>query len=393
MSEASARPALVKPGQSAAVQRGWAPQSVGDIFNNEFAAVGRLKQVATRYLTPEIAFRLAHSALRLVPNLKQCSPGTFFGALQTATALGLEVNTPKGHAWLIPRERSVKSNGQWVKIMECNLQIGYRGFIALMYRNPIVLDVQSDWIGENDEIDIVRGTDSRISVRPNMIAGRGSVIGSFCMTTIQRGPGVVGKPFTVLDRNDLDKIRGRSDTYTSLEQKSAGGEQWQVKKFEDTPWVLWEDQMAMKSAVKRHAKGIDLGADVEMAATADDGKLDLTQMAEPDLAKAVADGKAAPPIEAESEDITNRPQIAAPTERPVDLRPPANQPAPVAEPVAAEPEAPRRGRGRPPSAERAAAPPPAAAPAKPAAPPPEPEPEEEAQAGAEPPEQDWFDGR
>jgi recombination protein RecT len=62
-----------------------------------------------------------------------CEPTTFFGSLLLALQLGLEVNTPLGQAYLIPRKKNDK-NGKFL-YWECNFQLGYQGMLELCYRS------------------------------------------------------------------------------------------------------------------------------------------------------------------------------------------------------------------------------------------------------------------
>ena len=75
-----------------------------------------LKKALPSVITPERFTRIALSALNNTPELQQCTPMSFIGALLNAAQLGLEVNTPLGLAYLIP----YKNKGQ----IECQFQLG-----------------------------------------------------------------------------------------------------------------------------------------------------------------------------------------------------------------------------------------------------------------------------
>jgi len=80
----------------------------------------------------ERMMRIVMTAILKTPALAMCDPTTFFGALLQALQLGLEVNTPLGQAYLIPRKKNDK-NGRFL-YWECNFQMGYQGLLELCYR-------------------------------------------------------------------------------------------------------------------------------------------------------------------------------------------------------------------------------------------------------------------
>lgn len=53
-------------------------------------------------LTPERFTRMVLTAMSTNPQLQQCTPNSFLGAMMQAAQLGVEPNTPLGQAYLIP---------------------------------------------------------------------------------------------------------------------------------------------------------------------------------------------------------------------------------------------------------------------------------------------------
>ena len=80
-----------------------------------------IKRALPSILTPDRFTRMALSAINNTPKLGECTPMSFFAALMNAAQLGLEPNTPLGQAFLIP----YKNKG----VLECQVQLGYRGLI------------------------------------------------------------------------------------------------------------------------------------------------------------------------------------------------------------------------------------------------------------------------
>jgi recombination protein RecT len=76
----------------------------------------------------ERMMRIVMTAILNNPKLALCEPNSFFGALLQSLQLGLEVNTPLGQAYLIPRwDKSYKG-------YKCYFQLGYQGLLDLCYR-------------------------------------------------------------------------------------------------------------------------------------------------------------------------------------------------------------------------------------------------------------------
>lgn len=70
---------------------------------------------------------------------------TFESVLQCAidsANFGLIPNKQLGHAYLIPYENSTKVGNKWFKKMECQLQIGYKGYIKKFAENGVTVDVE-----------------------------------------------------------------------------------------------------------------------------------------------------------------------------------------------------------------------------------------------------------
>jgi recombinational DNA repair protein RecT len=95
------------------------------------------------------------------------------GSLMAATGLGLEPNTPRQHAWLVPYKRREMQRDQnrrvvrdedgrpiWQEWFECQLMIGYRGFVELMGRARLV--VQAETVYEVDRLVEITGTGGRL---------------------------------------------------------------------------------------------------------------------------------------------------------------------------------------------------------------------------------------
>lgn len=263
--------------------------------------------VIGKLMTPERLLRIAINAVHKTPKLAECDPKTVLGAVMTTAALGLEPNTVQQQAFLIPYKRNFKDGNQWRSIMECQFQIGARGFVTLAYRSPRVLSLTAGAIHEGDEFDHCEGSGAFLRFKKSLL-DRGDLIGAFSYVKLRDG----AETACVLPLEEVLKIRSRSETFRTLSQKFEDAERggnakdlnYARQQLEDTPWMMWADDMFAKSAIKKHAKQLPVAAGENLASAADiddqanAGTLDLSAMADPDVARSVMeDGTSAPMLE------------------------------------------------------------------------------------------------
>jgi recombination protein RecT len=114
--------------------------------------------VLPKHLTPERMMRLALSAIRTNASLAQCSVPSFASSLMACSALGLEPNTAAGLAYLIPR----KNHG----VMECTMQVGYKGLLDLMFRSGYVSSAMATPVFEGDLFEYEKGLNPKLIHKP-----------------------------------------------------------------------------------------------------------------------------------------------------------------------------------------------------------------------------------
>ena len=271
----------------------------------EYLEDSRVKQgiaaVAGKFLTPDRMLRLCVMAVKKTPKLAACDPTTVLGAMMTSAALGLEPNTVQQQAFLIPYNTRRKVGNQWVDVLECQFQIGYRGFLTLAYRSPQIQVMQADAIHEHDAWDHTLGSQTMLRYSKSL-RERGALIGAFSWARINDQ----GESACVLPLEEIEKIRGRSETYRALMRgvEMAQDEQARNKaelKLLETPWVMWADDMAAKSAIKKHAKMLPIASNDALAvaseidARGEAGALDLRSMTSVEQVREVIDEGGDPP--------------------------------------------------------------------------------------------------
>ena len=155
------------------------------------------------------------------PDLRQCTPESFLGAMMISAQLGLEPG-PEDHVWIIPRRNKHAGNRQ-----EATFMVGYRGYQILAERAG--WDIVADVIYSEDDFAYQLQPEPTIRHTPGWPT-RGNIIGAYAVanptrTDDQRQPRVV-----VLDHDELQKRRAAAQT-TAV-------------------WDRWYHQMARKSAVR-----------------------------------------------------------------------------------------------------------------------------------------------
>ena len=191
-------------------------------------------------LTGERFARMAMTALSQTPELQQCSPKSFLGAMMQAAQLGLEPNTPLGQAYLIP----YRNKGQ----LEAQFQIGYRGMITLAYRSGITITAHE--VHENDKFSYSYGLDESLVHEP-ALSDRGAVTAYYATYHTKDG----AKGFIVMSKED---VTAHKNKYS----KAAGSS--------FSPWSTNFDSMAKKTAIKQLLKYAPLNTEFVRAAAADE---------------------------------------------------------------------------------------------------------------------------
>lgn len=308
-----------------------------------------IASVVGNAMKPERMLQLCLAAAKGNPKLLQCSPTSVLGAMMSAAALGLEPNTPQQQAFLIPyAKRGKLADGTWGVVgYECQFQIGYRGYITLAHRSPQIDYLQAECIHENDVFEHIIGTNTVFKYQKKL-ANRGPAIGAFAYVKFKNGT----EAACVLPLDELEKIRECSDTYTSLRDKVQNARNDNErskakKKLDETPWVMWFDDMAAKSAIKKLAKqlpleqGSVLSAAQQLDTAGESGRvIDMEKMTEPSTVLSIVQDGFAPPeidasegefVEASDDDESAPPVAEAPAAAPIEGEFMAAAPAPDSE--------------------------------------------------------------
>lgn len=196
---------------------------------------------ARTHLTPEKIIRIAMTSISRQPKLQECTPATILGAIIQSSQLGLEPNDVLGHAYLVPF-RNNKNN-----TTECQLIIGYKGYIALARRSGDIASITAQVVYEGDVFEYEYGLNEKLKHVPNLDGDRdqSKIRFVYAYATFRDG----GYAFEVIPRKEIDRIM--------LMTKSKG------TSGVFGPWKDNYEEMARKSAIRKLSKYLPIT--IEMA--------------------------------------------------------------------------------------------------------------------------------
>lgn len=225
--------------------------SVKQFFESQKAT---LAAVLPRHVSPDRMLKIALGALRTTPKLMECTVESLMGAVVQCSQLGLEPNTPLGHAYLIPFEKKKKVGGEWVtEKVETQIVIGYKGLIDLARRSGQVVSIAAHAVYEHDHFDYAFGLDEKLEHKPAMSA-RGRVIAFYAVAKLVGG----GHAFEVMSAEQVNEIRDASQNYKFARDK------------EKTVWGQHYEEMGRKTVLRRLFKYLPVSIELASAAALDD---------------------------------------------------------------------------------------------------------------------------
>jgi recombination protein RecT len=190
-------------------------------------------------LTPERFSRIATTAVTQNPALASCTPQSFIGAMLTAASMGLEVNSPLGHAYLIPYGNN------------CQFQLGYRGMIELAHRSGDIKSIEAHVVYANDEFDFEFGLNPKLKHKPAK-KDRGDATWVYAVYRTKDD----GYGFEVMSVEDINRHRAK------------------YSKAKNSPWDSEWEGMAKKTVLKRVLKYAPLKTEFVRAMASDETTTD-----------------------------------------------------------------------------------------------------------------------
>jgi len=181
-----------------------------------------------------------------------------------SSTLGLEPETPLGHAYLVPYRNN--KTGQ----KEAQFIIGYKGLADLMYRSGKVESIEAHAVYENDDFKFELGSNSYISHKPKLTGDRGKILCAYAVVHVKGS----SKPvIEIVGQAEIDLAKSKSMSANS----------------DYSPWNQFPAEMWKKTAVRRIAKLLPLSIENQNVAIAIEhdtrADLGLTQELPPELAE------------------------------------------------------------------------------------------------------------
>ena len=254
-------PVTTGPRNSAAAKPLRQVANVRELLVND-QAKGQLSAVAASHMKPERMMRLMANAMRTTPQLGDCDPLSLLGSMMTCASLGLEPNTPLGHAYLIPFKNKRKG------ITEVQLVLGYKGMIDLARRSGHIVNIHGDVVYEGDEFSFEYGSDQHLRHQPK--SKRETPIYAYCHAKLTDG-----EAFVVLPWDEVMAIRDASQGYKTAIKYGK----------KDSPWIAHQHEMAAKTAVRSLFKYLPISIELDGgklgdALTVDDQHVDFSSFAQ-----------------------------------------------------------------------------------------------------------------
>lgn len=206
--------------------------------------------------------RSAISCVKKNPRLMEADPITIMEGVVQVAELGLELSGPLGQAFLVPYWNSRR------KVNEAVLQIGYKGFMTLAYRSPLVRGISAQVVFKGDEFSYGYGTSNYIVHKPsaeNTDFSDEAVTHAYALVTLSAGH----HEFKVLSQA---QIRAHMERYCRKDNQGQFSDAWRGS---------WQ-AMAMKTCVRQVCKFTPLELLQRAAA--------LDEYAEQGLATTLANG-------------------------------------------------------------------------------------------------------
>ena len=168
--------------------QGQAEQTVQSLVRDNWAAIS---QSLPSTMDPKRFARLIFNSVRRTPKLAQCSATSLIGSLLSASALGLEVDSPLGESYLVPYKP------------DAQLIVGYQGIVKLYRQHPMAGQVASGWVGERDRFEYAYGTQPYLTHVPAQ-GDRGEPIAFWASYSLKDGT----TDFAVLSPAEVKALRG-----------------------------------------------------------------------------------------------------------------------------------------------------------------------------------------
>lgn len=218
------------------------------------ASAEELKKALPNAMSPERLARIALTCVRMNPDLAQCTPESFMGALFTSAQLGIE--PVAGRAYLLPFWNKRKIGQEWKSLREVQFILGYKGVSDLFYRHAKSVNLAWAVVRENDDFDYAYGTESFLRHKPAQ-ENRGKILGYWVMAKLSNG----GAPFAYMTHDDcIEHGRNHSKTYDKKNNVF----------YKSSPWASSTESMCLKTVLLQLSKLLPMSVELQQAIQSDE---------------------------------------------------------------------------------------------------------------------------
>lgn len=197
-------------------------------------SIGEIARALPRHINPDRMARIALTAFRTTPKLKECEPRSVLASVIQSSQLGLEIGL-MGEAHLVPYGK------------QCQLIPGYTGLMKLARQSGLVQDIYAHEVRLNDKFSLKLGMERNLEHEPLTAPGgfpasdeeRGEVTGFYAVAVFKDS----SRTFVAMGRMEVEKIRDSSKGYQAAKQ-------WKKETVWDSDFV----SMGLKTAIRRLCK-------------------------------------------------------------------------------------------------------------------------------------------
>ncbi|MFB3910414.1 MAG: recombinase RecT [Candidatus Eisenbacteria bacterium] len=201
-----------------------------------------------KHLHADRMLRIVLTSVRKNPKLLTCDQESFMAAVMTASQLGVEPDGVTGRAWLLPYW-----NGK-LQRNEVQLRVGYQGLMDLARNSREIGGWFVGAVREKDTFDYQYGSEQFLRHRPYDGPGDAGDL-KFAYAGARLKDGSV--QFRVLNRVQIQRAKDASSS-RDRDGKLVG------------PWITDEEEMWIKTAIRRVVKILPASPEMRAAAAIDE---------------------------------------------------------------------------------------------------------------------------
>ena len=195
----------------------------------------RIKEIGVDEIefNKEVSYALQHVSKNKM--LSQADGNSVLSSIINVLQVGLSLNPVLKLGYLVPRwDSNSRAN-------VCAFEPSYQGLTKLATDSGSVLSIASHLVYENDEFSVSYGTQESIIHNPTF-KNKGEIIAVYAVATLHDG----SKMIEVMNIEEVNDIRGRSDSYKAFE----------ANKIKSCVWISDYGEMCRKTVVRRLFKYI-----------------------------------------------------------------------------------------------------------------------------------------